>query len=327
MSSGINNVIKTVLFIVMFSPLSAYSQTFFEAADGTGVLAFRRIPTSQIRLNLSEKMLTYGYYYADDTLTDPKKRLITLEVKLKPNDDGIATFIEKNRLQPGFELNAAYGIRNRKGLFNGFDVLDLYVKGNFKLNNTTIYDSTLLLTKQEPINKSIKGTGGAKLVLNYVVSSFSKFNIWLGAEVGYQRDINIGDLDDIQIQTFQLYPNDSARTIISNIKEAKKGPLEYINKVPLNIDLIFDPQLKLKIFGGSATNVTPALFSYLRKDFNYKAKQNRIGLGICFLGEKDPSKVMTSIGYQFPIFGSGVSTETRQEDKGIFFASIGFTFL
>ncbi len=315
------------IIVLLLVSLAVHAQTFFEAADGTGVLAFRNKKTSQIRFNLTEKLLTYGYYYSDSSIINPKKRLMSIEVKLKPNDDGIATLIEKNKLQPGFQLNGSYGLRFRRGFFrNRFDILDIYLKAEYKLNNLTIYDSTQLGIAQEPISNSLKSTGDIKLILNYVIS-IGKANIWLGVESGYQRGNNLGDLSDIQIQNTNNYPNDSTRIITFDIKEAKKGPLQSVNKIPLNVDFIFDPQIKPKIFGIDKTDITPALFGYLRTDMKYQPEKYKLGIGICFLNEKNPSKVITSIGYQLPIFGNGIGQEKTKEDKGIFFASIGFSFL
>src|SRR4051812_20045346 len=109
-----------LILLLLFTSSLSFSQTFFETAEDDGIITFRsndQKKLSQIKLNFSSTALTYGYYYLSGKAIDPTKFIFNTEVKLKPNDEGIAMLAKSGEFQPGIQINTALGIRFNDALF------------------------------------------------------------------------------------------------------------------------------------------------------------------------------------------------------------------
>ena len=133
---------------------------------------------------------------------------------------------------------------------------------------------------------------------------------------------NEEDLDEITIQTIQPYPGINNRQIVSDVEIARKGTLQNVTKVPLKVDMVFDPNFKLN--NNDATNIKLGAFGYFRTELKEDKKENRIGFGLCLLSTQDPSQIFSSLGYEIPTFGEGVE-KNQKNGKGTVFASIGYS--
>lgn len=320
-AQSLKNIFISTIIYFGFACLSVKGQTFFESAEGEGVIAFRKETVSQIKLNLSSTSITYGYYYVGGQAVDPIKFLFTGEIKAKPNDDGIATLVKTGKLQPGLQINGAIGIRlNDILLDNSWTVLDIYLKPEYKLNQYNLFDSLRINNNEKPLYKTTKNSLGGKILLNLGASIFNTSNIFLGIESGIISSTNEEDLDEITIQTTQPYPGLSNKQIVSDIEVARRGSLQNVTKVPLKLDVVFDPNFKLN--NNDATNIKLGAFGYFRTELKEDKNKNRVGFGLCLLSTQDPSRIFSSLGYEIPIFGEGVENN-QKNDKGIVFASMG----
>jgi len=317
-----NQTISTLLGIVcLCASLQSNGQTFFETADGDGVIAIRSSTLSQIKLSLSSTSISYGYYHLSNKAKGNSGGFIfNGELKAKPNDDGLATLIKNGKLQPGFGVSGAIGYRfNNVGHI--WNVLDFYIKPEYAFDAYSIYDTTRKATNLDPLYKTNKGSFGLSLIANYGTSIGKKWNLFLGARLKMNSTTNADDMDKITIQTVSQYPNSTTQTVFSNIEEAKMGTLQRVTKYPLAVDLVLDPGLNV---GKAGTNTRLAAFTYFRSD----GKENtyRTGFGICLIDKQNPTKVYTSIGYELPTYGKGVKAEDKEKDKGTVFATVGYTF-
>jgi hypothetical protein len=300
----------------------AHTQTLFESADGSGVLSFSADRVSQIKASLSSTAITYGFYGINGDASKPKRWIYQAEAKVKPNDDGVATLLNSGKLQPGVGLSGAVGYRWNDALFkNNWSVLDVYFKPEYAYTQYSMYDTTRLVTGDEAQYKKPKHTLGANILVNFGVS-FDKSNLFMGFQLGVYGSDNTDTLSDVTIQT--LTPAGGKQVIASDVEELKKGTFQNATKQPLKFDLVFDPNLKLKN-GDDRTTMKLGFFGYWRTDLTYQPGKNRVGVGLCLLGSANPSKVFSSIGFEFPKFGSGLTAKEHENKKGIAFASIGYT--
>lgn len=316
--------LKLVVMVAIFMiGHFSYAQTFFEAADGTGVMSFSKTQVSQLKASLSSTSITYGFYGMSKNATADKRFIYQAEAKVKPNDDGIGTILKGGKLQPSVGVNGAIGYRLNDVLFeNNWSVLDIYVKPEYTFTTYTLYDTTRIAGGEKAQYEKRKHTLGANILVNFGVS-FSKTNLFVGAQLGVYGSDNTDSLKDVTLQSMR--PTATAgQFVVSDTEEAKKGIYQNATKQPFKLDVVFDPNLKLKN-GDDRTTMKLGLFGYWRTDFSYVAGRNRIGAGLCLLGSSNPSRIFSSIGYEFPKFGNGLTDDDRTDNKGVAFASIGFT--
>lgn len=319
--SKLKKDISTLLLVSGLYIGEAKSQTFFETAEGEGNIFFRQGTVSQFKVNLASTTITYGYYFAKGESTSPRKLIGLFEVKAEPNDDGVATLLKEGNFQPGLQLNGALGIRFNDNLpGKTFSILDIYFKPDFQLNSYTLYDITRLARGEAPKYTDTRVQFGGSLLINYLTSP-GKTNLYAGVEAGIRSSNNADDLDDGSLQTLQPVPGAANQFLRNGIEEVKLGELKRTTAIPLKIDMVFD--LGMKLNKNATTGIRLGLFGYYRS--NLKVNKNRIGMGICLLNAKDPSKIFTSFGYEFAGFGSDIKDDTREKDKGIVFVSIGYS--
>ncbi|MEI9921879.1 MAG: hypothetical protein WDO14_24270 [Bacteroidota bacterium] len=299
------------------------AQTFFEAADGTGVISFSKTQVSQIKASLSSTAITYGFYGMSRDARADKRLIFQAEAKVKPNDDGIGTILKGSKLQPSVGVSGAFGYRLNDILFDKrWSVLDIYLKPEYAFTTYTLYDTTRIPGGEKAQYEKRKHTLGANLLVNIGVS-FSKTNLFVGVQLGVYGSDNTDTLKDVTLQTIR--PAGSVNQfVVSDSEEAKRGVYQKATKQPFKIDLVFDPNIKLKD-GDDRTTMKLGFFGYWRTDLSYQPGRNRIGAGLCLLGSSNPSKIFSSIGYEFPKFGNGLTDDDKTDNKGIAFASIGYT--
>ena len=310
-------IILSLLLLNLY--LCCYSQTFFESAEGEGVISIRNSTVSQFKFNLNSTSITFGYYYIGPKTTDPGGFILNLEAKAKPNNQGIATLVKTGKLQPGIKVSPAFGYRWKRLLHN-WSVLDLYIKPEYSYNGYSIFDTLRLQTNEDPYYKVNKSSFAINAVLNFGFA-VSRSNVFIGAQIGRNWDYNADDLDNITLQTLTLYPNSSSRYVFSDIEEAKAGHLEKLNKTPFAADLVIDPGLELGSSPGDNTKL--GAFTYFRS--NGAGKKYRSGFGLCLLSQQNPSKIFTSLGYELPAYGAGVTPGNRKKDNGVVFLSVGYS--
>lgn len=299
---------------------STHAQTFFETADGDGVIAIRNETLSQIKLNASSTAITYGYYYASNNAKGGDGGFIcNIEGKVKPNDDGLATLVKTGKFQPGFGMTGALGYRFNN-VIHTWNLLDFYIKPEWSFDEYNIYDTMRIASSQEPLYKTNKSSFKTSVVINYGTSIGAKMNLFLGAQYGVSFTNNVSDLDDVTIQTTSNYPNSTNKLVFSDVEVAKMGTFKNVTRTPFSADLIFDPGI---VIGQSGTTTKLGVFTYFRTDG--KDQKFRNGVGICFLSKQNPSKVYTSVGYEFPTYGKDVDPAEKKKDNGIAFATIGFS--
>lgn len=329
MRTGIYSAFRAIVALAVIAGTSQVSsaQTFFETAKGDGILSFQNAAVkknvlSQLKLDLSNSAVGYGYYYNKGKSTSTVRFIMNVEVKAKPDDNSLATFVKNGQLQPGFSISSALGMRILPS-GNVFQVIDLYVKPEFDFNNYTIYDSTRMASAQDPVYKVNKSTVGGNFLLNYLISP-CKVNIFFGAQLGVLAGDNLDDLAKGTVQTLTTYPGSATKFLATDVQEVKKGQLKDQTTMPLKLDLVFDPGLQIQK-AADGTTMRLGFFGYYRSDVHIAAPTDRLGLGLCFLDAKDPSKIFTSIGYELAAWGSGVSAEMQKTNKGIVFATIGYS--
>jgi hypothetical protein len=306
------------LLLLIFN-VSSYSQTFFESAEGEGVISIRNSTVSQFKFNLNSTSITFGYYYIGPKTTEPGGFILNLEAKAKPNNQGIATLVKTGKLQPGIKFSSALGYRWKR-LLQNWSVLDLYIKPEYSYNGYTIFDTLRQQTNEEPFYRVNKSSFAINAVINFGFA-VSSYNVFIGAQVGRYWDYNADELDDVTLQTLTLYPNSTSRYVFSDIEEAKAGHLEKRNKTPFAADLVVDPGLELGNSPGDNTKL--GAFTYFRS--NGTGNRYRNGFGLCLLSQQNPSKIYTSLGYELPAYGKGVTPGNRKKDNGVVFVSVGYS--
>lgn len=314
-----------LLFLFAFLLICSFakSQTLFETAKDDGIISFGKETFSQIKLNLTSSTITYGYYYQGGHSWSKRRPLISGEVKAKPNDDGIATLVEEGTFQPGFQGNLSFGCRFNDVLFPDYwSVLDVYVKGEYKYNAYSIFDSTKMINALEPFYKTSRSTYSVNLLMN-IGASFGKTNAYGGFQAGINKTNNADDLAEGKVEALQNYSSASNHYLVSDVEDVKIGQLKNITRYPLKFDLVFDPGLVLNT--KEKTNIRLGFLGYYRSNINDPTPKKRVGFGLCFIDDKNPSKIFTSLGYELPMFGHGVTQAEKLKDKGIVFASIGYT--
>ncbi len=117
------------------------SQTFFETAKDDGIISFSQIKgLSQLKVSPASTGASFGYYYNNIKSTSPVGVVGNVEVKVKANDDGLASLVSSGNLQPGFQVSSAIGCRLNdifdKSKF--FSVFDFYLKPTYKLDGLSI---------------------------------------------------------------------------------------------------------------------------------------------------------------------------------------------
>ena len=281
------------------------AQTFFETAKDDGIVNFTTKSLTQLKLNLSSTAVGLGYNYVGGKTVDKTRLLFNGEFKIKPNDDGIATLVKNGELQPGLKVNTAIGVRIVEPIKAFFSAFDFYIKPTYILNGYTIYDSVRGSTGADPVYDINKHSFGLNLLVNGVLAP-GRVNIFFGVQYGKNWTNNGEDLDKGTVQTITSYAGSPLQSLITNQKDVKYGVLKNLNKSPLKIDLIFDPRIKLN--HSDKTNIDLGIFGYYRTDG--ASKKYRSGFGVCFLNDKDPSKIFASLGYELPGFGNDVTAET-----------------
>ena len=313
----LTRLLFVLLFICRYG--SAIAQTFFETAKDDGIIAFKDTGLSQIKINPTSTAISYGYYYLNGKATASTRFILNVEVKAKPNDDGLATLVKTGNLQPGVQANIAAGIRINDPFKSFFSVFDIYVKPSFQLDGLSIYDTSRIKGGQEAFYKTNKASFGLNGLINILLSP-GPVNIFIGLQKGPQCTNNSDDMDKGTLQVAQPALGGSNQTLFSDSKEVKVGQLSNVTKSPFKADLIFDPRIH---FGRGGTNMELGFFGYYRTDG--KLKKYREGFGICFLNGTNPSKIFSSAGYELPTYGSDVNAADRKVNKGQVFFTIGFS--
>lgn len=310
---------STAVLVFCLARFSAGAQTLFETAEGEGVIQFRQKKISQIKLNLSSTSITYGFYNISGNAASQTPRfLFSTELKLKPNEDGIATLVKTGEFAPGLKLNTSFGFRFRSLFESFFSPLDLYIKPQYSLNGYTIYDTTRKAQGEEMKYKATRSGLDVLIGFNSVLSP-GVFNFFIGAEIGVKRGTNADDLEKGSFQKVEAVPGSVTEIILRDVEEVKIGVLERRTTHPLKLDLIMDPGFRF----GKGSTVRPAPFGYYRRHLD--EKKYRYGMGLCLVSDKDPSRIFTSFGYEFPVAGDGVKAEDRKRDKGVVFVSVGYS--
>ncbi len=313
-----------LFFLTVALVNAADAQTFFDTAEGDGIISFSNSKLHQVKMNFSSSAFTYGYYYRSGSVSDTHRFLLQAEAGFKPGDDGIVKVIESGKANPGASLKTAIGIRFNDVLFpNNWSVLDLYFKPEYTLSQYTIYDTTQLLKGEKPQYDKTKHSLGLNGLLNYGMA-LGKSNLYLGVQYGVYFSDNTDTLSSVTLQTVKPVPGQSNQFVFSDSKEAKSGTFENVTKQPLKVDVMVDPSIPLN--KKDSTNVMLGFFGYWRTDLHYNTGKNRVAFGICLIKAEDPSKIFTSLGFELPIFGSGLTSEERKDNKGMLFATIGYTF-
>jgi hypothetical protein len=308
-----------LILIFVFISSSLKGQTLFESAKDDGIIAFSKERISQIKINLSSTAITYGYYYVSGNSIYANKLLINGEFKAKPNDNGIATIAKEGKLQPSIQGNLSIGDRfNDVLLPKNWTVLDVYLKGEYRYNEYSIFDSTRI-NVSDAFYKINKNTFNLNLLLNFGIA-LGKTNLFAGGQIGISKTNNSDDLDKGSVEKIQNY---SSYYLIKDVEEVKIGQLKNITKYPLKIDMLFDPGLQLN--SNDKTNTRLGIFGYYRTDVNIDKPKNRLGFGICLIDSQNPSRIFSSLGFELPKFGSGVTKTEKEKDYGIVFVSIGYT--
>lgn len=314
--------------LILLSASQLFAQTFFETAKGDGIIDLnsgKKTANSQIKLDLTSSAVGFNWNYAQGNSIQDKRWLFNFTVKAKPDDNGFASIAQAGKFQTGISATGAAGLRffpSTKSDSAKFSVIDIYIKPEYSFNIFTIYDSAHTAPVLDPVYKAHKNSYGANFLLNYITSS-GRFNFFTGAQLGLKRSNNVDDLTDANVQTLQPYPGSASKVLAYDIKEVKKGQLKDVTLAPLKLDLIIDPRLKLSKAKDNSFSL--AFFGYYRTDLKADLVKQRIGTGICFLDVTNPSKIFTSIGFEFPTFGSGVTADDKKTNKGIVFATIGYT--
>ncbi len=323
-------VIKRPLWIAAilagtFLSQSATAQTFFESAKGDGAINFARLEsgvTSQFKLGLATSALSYSYNYVGGNLAAKNKWLAAFSVSAKPDDNSLGSFIKSGQLQPGFTLTGSIGRRMRLSK-NPFQLLDIYFKPQYGLDAFNVYDATRAASGEDPVFKARESTYGGNILVNYAFFP-GGINLYLGGQLGLLKGNNVDALDDGSVATQAPYAGTTTKVLETDVKAVKVGQLSRQTLMPLKFDLVVDPNIVLAK-GDTTNNLKLGFFSYYRSDVHINAPINRSGLGICFLSKSDPSKIFTSIGFEFPTWGSGVTADAQKTNKGLVFATIGYT--
>jgi len=316
---------RSVLFILfIFFHTVVNAQTFFETAKDDGIISFSNRKTlSQIRVSPSSTAASFGYYFAKEPVKGmPQNGLMgNIEIKAKPNDEGMAILIKTGNLQPGFQVNGALGYRLSDPIKEAFfAVFDLYIKPTYKLDGYSILDSSRVASGRDAFYKTSKSSFALNGLVNMLLTP-GPANIYIGAQFGPHWTNNGDDLDDVTIQAIHPYPGDASQTVFTDIKQAKSGTLLNETKWPLKVDIIIDPVIQLS--NSDKTTVGLGFFGYYRNDGRYK--KYREGFGICFLDLLNPGRIYSSIGYELPMNGADVKPENRKKDKGMVFLTIGYS--
>src|ERR1700754_3513432 len=140
---------------------TARSQTFFETAKDDGIISFSRIKgLSQLKVSPTATGASFGYYYNNVKSTSAVGTVGNVEVKVKANDDGLASLVKGGSLQPGFKVSSAFGCR-LNDIFPDdkfFSVFDFYLKPAYSLDGFSIFDTTRSANGQDAFYKTNKGS-------------------------------------------------------------------------------------------------------------------------------------------------------------------------
>lgn len=303
------------LFIPFIHSNEIVSQTFFESADAEGVISFRNEKNvSQVKLNMASTAITYGYYFISGDNTKRNRFMVNTEVKLKPNEDGMATLVKLGKVQPGVKVNASLGYR--RFLDGSFKVFDIYLKPEYSITEHTILDTTRISKGETSLYKRMAHSYGGNLVINFGAALFTNANIYIGVQAGILSTTNASDLAKGTFQNRIPVSDSASAYALSDAEQIKIGTLKSVTNRPLKVDLVFDSGLELWSIGTSPVRL--GFFGYYRGFIGQE--KNRVGAGLCFLNKQDPSKIFTSIGYELPE-NFGV------DSKGLVFATIGFSIL
>jgi hypothetical protein len=203
-------------------------------------------------------------------------------------------------------------------------VIDVYAKPELYYTSHRIYDTTRVEQGLNALYSQKKVYAGVNFLVNSAFSIFQTCNVFLGVQIGWKASSNVDDLNDVTIQTTSQFIGQPGTQVRSDEMSAKEGVYENVNTTPFKVDLIFDTGHKLGTEDG--TNNRVGIFTYFRNDLRYNKNQNRLGVGLCLLNNRDPSKVFLSLGYELPMFGKGVGSDASN-DLGIVFTSIGYKIL
>lgn len=313
-------VVAIAVCLVVTANLNLKGQTLFESSDDDGIIALttNEKVVHQIKYNPSSSNIKYGYYFSSGKPNNKYLLRGFLETKFKPNDDGIATLVKKGTLQPGVGFNGAIGLRLNDIISeNNWSVLDFYIKPNFSLAKTTFFDSTRTGSGQDLVYEETHNSYGVGGLVN-AGFTLSRFNVFLGIEQSVRNSNNISSLNDGKVMNIQSITGSVSSNLITEETSVKIGALEDATQAPFKIDLMLDFGWSI---GTSESDFRPALFGYFRSDWNDPKKQQKFGLGISLVGNKNPSKVFSLIGYEFPDQGPN----RKNDDQGIVFASIGYS--
>lgn len=326
---------KKLIIAAFLISISSHGQTFFETADDDGIINLAdKKRVSQIKLSPSSTSIAYGYNYASGGMNSNYKFVINGNIKVKPNEEGIAILAEEGKLQPGVKGDFSTGIRFNDNFFdNNWSILDLSFKTEYEFNYYSIVDATRIDQNLDPYYKKSKNSYGLNVLANYGMA-IGKIQTFLGFQIGYLSTNNGDDLPDGSYQTHTQY---GENYLVSDAKQVKIGTLKDIEKYPVKLDFILDTGLYLgkqeiavedkenEEEEGSVSNIKLGFFSYYRTDLKVDKPVQRLGFGLCFLDNQNPSKIFSSIGYELPKFGSGIAEDN--DDKGIVFLSIGYTIM
>lgn len=327
MKTSIRRQLRTAAVLsAFFLCHAAHAQTFFESATGDGAINFARAEsgvTSQFKLGLATSALSYSWNYVGDNLAAKKKWLAAFSISAKPDDQSLGTFIKSGQLQPGFTLTGSAGRRMRLSAAP-LQVFDIYFKPQYSLDAFNVYDAARATGGQDAVYKARESTYGGNVLINYAVFP-GGINCYLGAQLGLLSGNNVAALDDGSVATEAPYAGTPTKILQTDVKAVKVGTLSRQTQMPFKFDLIIDPNTVLAGKKDTTSNLKLGYFAYYRSDVHIDAPIDRLGIGICFLNKKDPSKIFTSIGYEFPTWGSGVTADAQKTNKGLVFATIGYT--
>ncbi len=315
--------IISIIAILVYFLTPASAQTFFETAAGDGVIiGIDSQDIYQVKVTSSSSSLSAGLYKKRGLATAPVQTLFNATFKIKPNDDGVATLFKKGKIEPGINVSVAGGIRLNDCLGTPyFTALDIYIKPAYRYSSAKLFDSVRASNGQSPIYDTAIHSIGGDLLVNFCMSP-EHVNLFFGAQIGVLSTTNIEDLDEVSVQTIRPVTGNTNNYVLSDIKKGKIGKVERITTAPLKIDMIVDPQIHL--FGSGTTNATMGFLGYFRREFGKEKPTSRIGLGVCLLNARNPSKVFSSIGYEFPEIGGD---DPAKFVNGTVFMSIGYTIL
>lgn len=314
------------LVLLLFIVNNLKAQTYFETATDDATINLADSSSSQIKLSVASTAISYSYNYISNHASSIGRFIGAIEIKAKPNDDGLVSLIKSGELEPGINASATFGFRvfsTQNSPF--FTAIDVMIKPSYSRNGFTIYDSLIGVEGKDPVYKTNKNSFALDLKVNGLMSP-NIFNIYYGAQVGPHWTNNSDDLDDGSIQSTTPYAGDATQSLTRNQKTVKYGQLEDVTKYPLKFDLMIDPGFKFGRGSDTKSIAYLGLFGYFRKD-NIDTQKSRIGFGLCLLNAINPSKIYSSLGYEVPTFGSDVKEADRAKDKGQIFFTIGYSIL